>query len=268
MGTVTGGMRGSELKKTINDSTIGKLNKYIEIVRTYIEEELDAKHRSHTTARTIRAAVPSRMLLILTAGVCIPLGAHSGADIIQDRLVFAASNYKPLKQLRDAWAAEASTWMKQYNSLKRGYEREVERVRAAEAIAASVGAGRKRGAGADPPAKGKRMRVRSAQMAKEKHKGSLTVNPGDTCIFIEACTNPLWSFVKMDDDGRTGNVPASKLEDVPEEAEEMADPSDDDLEDPSDDDAQQARDEAFVEATHADEAAALENDAAECGYTD
>ena len=46
MDTVLGGMTSSGLKKTINDSTIGKLNKYLAVLRTYIEEELDSKHRS------------------------------------------------------------------------------------------------------------------------------------------------------------------------------------------------------------------------------
>ena len=46
MATVLGGMAASELKKTINDSTLGKLNKYLAVLRTYIEEELDSKHRS------------------------------------------------------------------------------------------------------------------------------------------------------------------------------------------------------------------------------
>ena len=66
---------------------------------------------------------------------------HSGAEIIQDRLVFAASNYKPLKELRDKWAAEASTWLMQHNSLKLAYDSEVEKLRVAEAhTAASSGA--------------------------------------------------------------------------------------------------------------------------------
>ena len=46
MATVLGGMAASGLKKTINDSTLGKLNKYLAVLRTYIEEELDSKHRS------------------------------------------------------------------------------------------------------------------------------------------------------------------------------------------------------------------------------
>ena len=49
MDTVLGGMTSSGLKKTINDSTIGKLNKYLAVLRTYIEEELDSKHRSAIT---------------------------------------------------------------------------------------------------------------------------------------------------------------------------------------------------------------------------
>ena len=130
---------------------------------------------------------------------------YSGAEIIQDRLVFAATNYKPLKQLRDAWAADASAWLQQYHALKRAYEREMEATRAGEARAAQAGTS----AGGEAPAK--RLRVRSAQVAKEKYRGSLTVNPGDTCIFIGAATNPLWSRVKMDDDGRVGLVSASKV---------------------------------------------------------
>jgi len=74
------------------------------------------------------------------------------------------------------------------------------------------------------------MRVRSAQIAKDKYPRSLTVNPGDTCIFVESATNPLWSLVKMDD-GRTGLVSASRLQEVPLEEVEgggLLDPSDED----------------------------------------
>ena len=116
----------------------------------------------------------------LTSDKRVPLFVRSGAEIIQDRLVFAASNYKPLKQLRDAWAAAASDWLMKYESLKRAYDSEVEKLRVAEArAAASSGAKRGRGTGEEPPAK--RMRVRSAQVAKEKYRGSLTVSPGDLC---------------------------------------------------------------------------------------
>lgn len=72
------------------------------------------------------------------------------------------------------------------------------------------------------------MRVRSAQIARDKYPRSLTVNPGDTCIFVESATNPLWSLVKMDD-GRTGLVSASRLQEVPLEEVEggvLLDPSD------------------------------------------
>ena len=46
MDTILGGMKASELKKTINDSTMGKFNKYLAVLRTYVEEEMDPKHRS------------------------------------------------------------------------------------------------------------------------------------------------------------------------------------------------------------------------------
>lgn len=39
--------------------------------------------------------------------------------MIHDRMAFAGTNWKPLLSLRDEWAAEASTWLQQYNLLKR-----------------------------------------------------------------------------------------------------------------------------------------------------
>ena len=162
-----------------------------------------------------------------------------GDEVIHDRIAFAGQNFKPLMTLRDAWAAEASSWLSQYGQLKRGYDREVEATKAAEARMNG------RGSGDEPAAK--RMRVRSGQVAKEKYQGSLTVSPGDTCIFVETCTNPLWSRVKMDDDGRLGIVSASKLEVVVEET--IPDPSDDDadLPDPSDDEGARAEAELRAE---------------------
>ena len=74
------------------------------------------------------------------------------------------------------------------------------------------------------------MRVRSAQLAKDKQPGRLTVNVGDTCTFLEAATNPMWSHVKMDDDGRLGVVSASKLVEMEEEA-VLENPTDSEQED-------------------------------------
>ena len=114
----------------------------------------------------------------------------SGDEVIHDRIAFAGQNFKPLMTLRDAWAAEASSWLSQYGQLKRGYDREVEATKAAEARMNG------RGSGDEPAAK--RMRVRSGQVAKEKYQGSLTVSPGDTCIFVETCTNPLCMVARED----------------------------------------------------------------------
>ena len=199
---------------------------------------------------------------------------RSGDEVIHDRIAFAGTNYKPLMMLRDAWASEASVWLSSYGQLKRAYDREVEAVQAAEARAAALGR-RGEGGGEQPPAK--RMRVRSAQVYKQKHPGSLTVNPGDMCIFIESCVLPLWSRVKMESDGRIGIISASKLEDFVEVPEpEMLPPSDDDeMQPPSDDEdaaanayaarmavddeaAREVDDAAFVERAHTAEAAAEE----------
>ena len=165
-------------------------------------------------------------------------------------MAFAGANWKPLLQLRDAWATEASIWLNQRGQLKRAFEREQEAVRAAEARAAVL---KRRGVGDGNDQPAKRLRVRSAQVAKAKYPGSLTVTPGETCIFVEVCNNPMWSRVKMDDDGRMGLVSASRLEELPEEA-PLPDPSDDEqMPDPSDDDTD-AHEEARI--TTADDAQA------------
>ena len=159
-------------------------------------------------------------------------------------------------------------------------------MRAAKARAAVL---KRRGVGDGNDQPAKRLRVRSAQVAKAKYPGSLTVTPGETCIFVEVCNNPMWSRVKMDDDGRMGLVSASRLEELPEEA-PLPDPSDDEqMPNPSDDDtdaheearittaddaqAEAIEEEAFVERGRVAEAARAAAEAAqqaaaaeECGY--
>ena len=87
-------------------------------------------------------------------------------------------------------------------------------------------------------------------------------------------------MVKMEDDGRVGKVSASRLEELPDEAE--PDPTDDEGEpepDPTDDEAvaaaedeaaREQQDEAFAQSCRDDEAAQeaarVEADATECGY--
>ena len=56
-----GDMNPTELKTKINDSYIGKLNKFLAILTTYVQEEMDPKHRcapltmNHACALLIRA---------------------------------------------------------------------------------------------------------------------------------------------------------------------------------------------------------------------
>ena len=45
MNAVTGNMLPSKFKTEINDSYIGKLNKYLAVLRTYVEEEMDENIR-------------------------------------------------------------------------------------------------------------------------------------------------------------------------------------------------------------------------------
>ena len=104
--------------------------------------------------------------------------------MIYDRLVFGATNYKPLLLLRDSWVAEASSWYQQFHCLKRAFEKEENATRAAVKRAADVDV-------AAPAVK--RLRVRSAQVHKPKHFGSLTVEVGDICFFVETLLHPVGS---------------------------------------------------------------------------
>jgi len=185
-----GDMNPKDFKQTINDSALGRLNTYLGMLRTFVSEEMDER--------------------------------VSGEDCIHDRVAFAGANWKPLLVLRDKWAAAASTWVQQHNQLKRAYDNEKNAQSAAEKRAAEMGP-----AGAPGH---KRMRVRSAQVAKDRNPGSITVNEGALCTFVEPCLNPMWSMVKMDD-GRTGKVSASRLEAIAEEME--PDPSDDEADAPA-----------------------------------
>ena len=173
--------------------------------------------------------------------------------MIHDRLAFAGTNYKPLLVMRDAWAIEASSALRKMAELKRAYDREQAAHTAAVAQAAQLG-GNGNGNGDGPPP-AKRMRVRSAQIHKERNPGSLTVKEGDTCTFLNAAINPKWSYVMMDDDGRMGVVSATKLEFLPPE-EAMPDPSDSDDDDDTEPGAAEAAPAAAEPA--ADETAAAE----------
>ena len=244
---VVGDMKPKELKERIDSSTLGTLNKFLNMLRTFVAEEMDEKlscvlGATHTQPPPVPSRHPlprspsqrhARPTLLddshpLPTSLAVQIArACSGEAVIHDRIAFAGANWKPLRQLRDAWATEASTWLVQYSQLKRAYDREQEATRAAEARAEAMGR-RGTGDGDGPPAK--RMRVRIAQVAKERNPGSLTVSMGDKCIFVEPATNPLWSRVKMSDDGRVGLVSASRLEDDKDEEVLLGDPSEDDEE--------------------------------------
>ena len=51
--------------------------------------------------------------------------------MIHDRLVFAATSFKPLVMLRDAWMSKASGWHSQMRQAKDAYDKEMERAKAA-----------------------------------------------------------------------------------------------------------------------------------------
>jgi hypothetical protein len=117
----------------------------------------------------------------------------SADDLIQDRLVFAATHLKATMKRRDDWAIAASQWLEKKGRVQRAYDREVEQQ-------AAAAASRKRAAEAssstDDAAAPKKMRVTRDADAKPKHPGSICVRVGDTCIFHEICTNPTWTKVR------------------------------------------------------------------------
>ena len=45
MQQTVGDMTAKDLKAKVNDSTLGKLNKYLNMLRTFVQEEMDAKIR-------------------------------------------------------------------------------------------------------------------------------------------------------------------------------------------------------------------------------
>ena len=214
-----GDMNAVQLKTATNESTLGKLNKFLGMLRTFMTEEMDEKLRCGRALRRTRMRMhgPRRPLAVVCAPVPWRRFTHqrrllalSGEEVIHDRIAFAGAHWKPLRELRDKWAAEASSWIRTYTLLKRAVEAEREATRAAEARAeAMVRRGDGAGNADGPPAK--RMKVVVSQKAKQHNPGSLTVKSGDTCLFIEAATNPRWSRVKMDDDGRVGLVSAGRV---------------------------------------------------------
>lgn len=198
---------------------------------------------------------------------CVP----SGNDLIQDRLVFGATNLKPMLKRRDEWAIEASQWLEKAGRLKRAYQRELEANAVAEARGKRAAASSSAGDVAPPT---KKMRVLRDAEAKEKHPGSLAVKAGETCLFHESCTNPTWVEVRAAHvpiqtasehamrcvrgacavcaqvtmlDGiskdKRGRVPVFKLEEIKEEV--MADATDSEAE--AEAEAQEAAEEAAAE---------------------
>ena len=79
MGTVLGDMKGGELKTAINDSTIGKLNKYLAVLRTYIEENpLHFQNRTGGSKTTRAFKLHPKWSLVISKGCrMLPYGSIS-----------------------------------------------------------------------------------------------------------------------------------------------------------------------------------------------
>ena len=63
---VVGDMTPKELKAKINESTLGSLNKYLGMLRTFVAEEMDAKIRCATACPPVHACAQLLLLLLLT----------------------------------------------------------------------------------------------------------------------------------------------------------------------------------------------------------
>ena len=63
-----GDMAASELKKKVNDSKLGKLNKMLGWLRTFVEEEMDEKLRSACTHSLLHPRTRAHLLTLLLAG--------------------------------------------------------------------------------------------------------------------------------------------------------------------------------------------------------
>ena len=220
--SVTGGEGTRALKKLENDSIIGKINKFIGVCRTYMEEETEARHRRNGNT-PLPSVPPSPHRHAPSVSASAP--PRSGAEVIHDRLVFAATSFKPLVMLRDAWMSKASGWHSQMRQAKDAYDKEVERAKAAvgrkRALRSSLShalgrrepcvlIGVRRALNEEEAAPCKKMRVTKDADANAKHAGSITAKRGDTCEFVEQPTNPKWIKVKMLDganQGKTGIIP-------------------------------------------------------------
>ena len=70
MNTVVGDMKPKDLKTTINSTTIGKLNKYLGMLRTFVKEEMDENIRCANSACAVLVRKGIAVTCVLPPPVC------------------------------------------------------------------------------------------------------------------------------------------------------------------------------------------------------
>lgn len=217
-----------------------------------------------------------------------------GQQIIEDRLIFAATNLAPLLQLRERFIFEITAAHELVNQWRRTFEKEKE---AAKADAAATAAKARKAARTEQqttpgaPRAEERCQAIKEWPGQEEVSGAIPLAAGEIVFRLQDFGDG-WSQVRRESGVTMGLVPTKRLRLAPlppppaeEEEDEVDDeegvqkgppppPAVSDDEDMGDDVAEgEARDEAaFVEAVRVEEQAKeharMEADAAECGYGD
>jgi hypothetical protein len=213
-------------------------------------------------------------------------GIKDGEKIIQDRLIYAATNLAPLLALRSRWTLQLSAAHTLVKEWRRAFEKEQESSRIQQAKTSREQAAKKQRTSADSTAPEERCAAVKAWPGQEGVAGAIPLL-ADEIVFLLRDESDGWSKVRRESDGTEGLVPSKRLRKAPlppappppeDEEEEMeaapAPPPAPELSDDDEADAEaraeanerEVADAAFVEATHADELARMEADAAECGF--
>ena len=215
----------------------------------------------------------------------------SGDQIIQDRLIFAATNLAPLLSLRSSLVYEISAAQKLVTEWQRVFTEEKKAARITQAEAARTKSKKQRTERTSPSAAPVQERCAAikAWPGQPGVEAAIPLTEGEI-VWLLRDEGDGWSNVRRESDGTEGLVPSKRLRKAPPPPPEEAEPEPEPEADPApapppapevstdtDDGDMEGEaaveaiaDEQFVEATRANdlanELAHMEADAAECGY--
>ena len=196
-----------------------------------------------------------------------------GRYIIQDRLIFAATNLAPLLSLRGKWVFEISAAHKYVKDWQRTFEKEKESTRIEQARQSSKAKKQKTSAASEAAAPEERCEAIKAWPGQDDVEDAIPLVAGEI-VFLQHDDGDGWSKVRRERDGTEGAVPTKRLRKAPppppseevEAEEEEAAPAPFPAPDVSSDEEEARAEASLVEAAHAEELARMEADAVECGY--